>query len=149
MNRLFPIFALLAGLNVCAQDVSDAEIATQQQIRSASCAMNAMPKKSFEALLAATRTYMKERDSIELLRSFQRDDVPTYIAKCFDVHAKQLFDSKKSNREFANFYDGTERALRLHFVIELARRSNQSTDTIRRLNDQMFESLIVFNRENP
>lgn len=111
--------------------------------------MNAMPKRSFEALLAATRIYMKDKDSIELLRSYERDDVPTYIAKCFDVHAKQSLAARKSDRQFANFYDGTERALRLHLVIEVARRNNQSTDTIRRLNDQMFESLIVFNRENP
>lgn len=92
---------------------------------------------------------MKDKDSVGLVRAFQRDDVPALIAKCFGVHAKHSLANRKSDRQFANFYDGTERALRLHLVIEVARRSNQSAETIRRLNDQMFESLIRFNLENP
>lgn len=140
------LFAILAVASACYA-ASPAEVVTQEQIRSASCAMTAMPKPALDALLSATKTYLKSRDQIQLMRAFPADEVPTYIAKCFEIHAVATPKERTSNRDFAHFYDGSERALRLRLVIEVAKEQNQSVETIKKMNNQMNESLLRFNQE--
>ena len=145
--RLF-IFITLACAASLAGATSIAEIATEEQIRSASCAQNAMPKSAGEKLLAATQTYLKSRDSIELMKAFKADEVPIFIARCFEIQATFTPKAKPSHRDSVHFYDGCERALRLLLIIEVARRSGSSTETVRKLNDQLYERILRFNQEH-
>jgi hypothetical protein len=107
-----------------------------------------MPKEVTERLILASQTYMKTRDSIALVAAFQLDEVPTYLSKCFEVHAQISIKGTISSRDFAHFYDGSERAMRLLLFIELAKRRGQAVETIKKLNDQMYEGILRFNREH-
>lgn len=123
------------------------ERATEEQIRSASCALKAMPKDAAQKLITATQAYLKTRDLIALMKAFQADEVPMYIAKCFKVFEVAVPKERSSNRDLAHFYDGCERALRLLLIIEISRANNHSSETIKKLKDQLYESILRFNRE--
>jgi hypothetical protein len=143
-------FSLIVGCkSFAAQPMPKAEILTQEQIRTASCALSAMPERSRDLLIAAVVQYMKDKDSIAVIRKFQIDDVPTAIVKCFEVHAQHMLATERTSRQFINFYDGAERALRLQITIVIARQRNNNPEQIRLLNEAMYEGLLRYNRENP
>jgi hypothetical protein len=90
--------------------------------------------------------YTETKDGVALVKAFETDEVPKALSKCFEIHAP-LARTGGENRDFFHFYDGSERALRLLFVIDLARQGKQTVETIKRLNDQMYSSLLRFNQE--
>ena len=130
-----------------ASALSIYETATEEQIRSATCALQTMSKESVKKLMTATQTYVKSKDKIAFIKAFQVDEVPTYLAKCFEVYEVAGIKEGTSTRDMVHFYDGSERALRLLILIEIAKLKNPLPEAIKPLKDQMYEELLKFNRE--
>ncbi|WP_236953285.1 hypothetical protein [Immundisolibacter cernigliae] len=124
------------------------ETATEEQIRTASCAFMAMSKPAQSSLLRATEQYLKSKDSVSLIEAFQIDEVPNALGRCSDVHAAMTMKARPSNRDVGHFFDGSERALRLLVLEKVARTQGASAKEIKKIKDKTYEGLMQFNEEH-
>lgn len=137
---------LLVVTSVGAQSI--VETATEEQIRTASCAFMAMSKPAQNSLLRATEQYLKSKDSVSLIEAFQIDEVPNALGRCSDVHAAMTMKARPSNRDVGHFFDGSERALRLLVLEKVARTQGASAKEIKKIKDKTYEGLMQFNEEH-
>jgi hypothetical protein len=146
MTKLSIFIGLLISASI-AFAAPIVEIATEEQLRSANCALLEMPEKSKVILLNATRKYINHNNGIELSQAFQMDDVPYYLSKCFKVHATMTLQLRKSNRDFLHFYDQSERFMRFLLIEEIARSGGADAKTIKELKQYGYNQVITLNDE--
>ena len=103
--------------------------------------------KNKNILLNATRNYIKTKDGIELIKAFQMDEVPFYLSKCFQVHATMTMRLRTSKRDFAHFYDASERYMRFLLLIDVARSGGADKKTIKGIKQNAYDQIIMLNRE--
>ena len=146
MTKPLAFIGLLISANICLA-ASIVETATEEQLRSATCALAEMPIKNKNILLSATRNYMKKKDGINLSKAFQMDEVPFYLSTCFQIHATTTMQSRTSRRDFAHFYDQSERYMRLLLLIDVARSSGAANKTIKQMKQNAYDKITTLNLE--
>ncbi len=139
--------AVYGGRTLAAAPEDVIQNATQEQWRSGNCALTGMPRAARESLLAATRRYFQDRDTIRLAAAFQIDEVPETLARCFEFHATLTRAVRWSEADFQHFYDQAERSLRLWLVIDVSREKNATAEAIKNVTAGALKQLEQRNRE--
>jgi curved DNA-binding protein CbpA len=100
------------------QQSSIAMVATEEQFRSALCALTEMPTDTRAKLRTAASMYLQRQDEVALSTSFEIDEVPYHLSQCFQKHAVITFSMRKAKQDFRHFYDQSERAMRLILMVD-------------------------------
>lgn len=104
---------------VSADDGSSvASIATEEQFRSAMCALEEMPVEVRSNLRTTVRSYLQDRDATQMVRAVEVDDVPFHLSSCFKRHAVRTMSVRASDNDFKHFYALSERALILVLMLD-------------------------------
>lgn len=136
----FPSEGAASASRAAANDRPQAaEVATEEQLRSAMCALEEMPAKARNSLRASMRSYLVKRDIAELSQAFEMDEIPFYLSKCFLTHATRTMSARDSKDDFAHFYDQSERAMRLILMIDVASKSRDEQSLSRIGTDGRME----------
>lgn len=139
----------IAGLTVAVNSyaASISEMATEEQLRSATCALAEMPDDAKRQLVGATRKYLDDKDGVELTKAFQIEEVPFYLSKCFQVHALMTMRTRESKQDFFHFYDASERYMRLLLFIEVAKSSGADKATVKKMRENAREQIFRLNSD--
>ncbi|MBE9516434.1 MAG: hypothetical protein IME93_05600 [Proteobacteria bacterium] len=146
MTKL-PISIIFLIFSISGHASSIVETATEEQLRSATCALSEMPSKAKNILLNATRIYLKKKDGVELVKAFQMDEVPYFLTKCFQVHATMTMQQRTSKRNFAHFYDASERYMRFLLLVDVAKAGGADLATIKELKQNAYAQITKLNLE--
>lgn len=97
---------------------SVAVVATEEQFRSAMCALTEMPRESRAELRHAVREYLQDRDQAKMIRAIEADAVPFHLSDCFKRHAVRTMSIRPTEEDFKHFYNASERALLLTLMVD-------------------------------
>lgn len=97
---------------------SVAIIATEEQFRSAMCALTEMPREAREGLRLAVRAYLQDRDQAKMVQAIEADAVPFHLSDCFKRHAVRTMSVRNTEEDFKHFYNASERALLLTLMVD-------------------------------
>ncbi|MFB9845599.1 hypothetical protein [Oceanisphaera arctica] len=146
--RNFLLLVLLLFMNQANALPTRAYVATEEQERSALCAIEELPNTVHQNLLDASLRFLSDQDRIAISEAYQVDDVPRSLTRCYPVHAAITLGKSYSEREFAHFYDLSERFMRFHLLLEVAKKSGRLTPKqIGKAKEANFESMRKINLE--